>query len=113
MERLACGVSWSATMLFVFYGWLLFRAGSWEGVMTLTGALIDPALPEWAGSYLGRLVIFALPLIAMEIWQVRAGDLLAPLRLGRLSRAALQGMLLIGIVLFWEQEKVPFIYFQF
>src|SRR5204862_501718 len=39
--------SWGLTMAFVFYGWLLFRARSWEQIAAMTRALIDPSHPPW------------------------------------------------------------------
>ena len=104
---------WLATMAFVFYGWLLFRAGSWERVAALSSGLLQGGWPGWLGSYVINLALFLLPLAAMEYWQHRSGDLLAPLRLPRWPRAALQGALILGILIFWEQEKSAFIYFQF
>jgi hypothetical protein len=60
-----------------------------------------------------NLVLFATPLVFIEAWQARRGNLLAPLALPAWGKAALQGALLIGILVFWQKEKVPFIYFQF
>jgi alginate O-acetyltransferase complex protein AlgI len=109
LKRLA---SWLGTMVFVFYGWLLFRSGSWHQLVSLTSGLSEFHLPPWAAGYCLSLALFTVPLAAMQWWQCRAG-LLAPLTLPVWWRAALQGMLLIGIILFWQKENVPFIYFQF
>jgi D-alanyl-lipoteichoic acid acyltransferase DltB (MBOAT superfamily) len=109
-SHLASGI---VTMAFVSYGWLLFRAGSWENVVTLTRSLGHLTIPAWAGNYVLTLVLVALPLIGLELWQYRANDLLVVLRRPRWLQALLQGALLIGIVVFWEKAKVPFIYFQF
>ena len=100
-------------MLFVLYGWLLFRAGSWHQVVDMTSALADWSPPRWLGSYALNLAAFAAPLVLVEVWQVRMKNLLAPLTLPGWARASVQGLLLIGILLFWQKEKVPFIYFQF
>jgi D-alanyl-lipoteichoic acid acyltransferase DltB (MBOAT superfamily) len=106
-------LAWLATMLFVLYGWLLFRAGSFAHIVSLTRALGTFSLPVWTQSYCLNLAVFTLPLAAMQIWQAKTNNLLAPLTLPRWAQALLQGVLLIAIVLFWEKEKVPFIYFQF
>jgi len=106
-------LAWLGTMLFVLYGWLLFRAGSWQQVLDLTRALADWTSPPWMGSFVLNLVMFAAPLVLIEAWQVRRKNLLAPLTLPGWGKAALQGALLIGILLFWQKEKMPFIYFQF
>jgi alginate O-acetyltransferase complex protein AlgI len=105
--------AWLGTMLFVFYGWLLFRAGSWQQIVVLTSALGDFSLPTWTKSYCLNLALFTLPVIAMQAWQYRANNLLAPLRCSRWIRTGLESGFLLAIVLFWGKEKAPFIYFQF
>jgi len=100
-------------MLIVFYGWLLFRARSWSQVVAMTKALADPSAPPWLGSFALVLAAFAAPLVAMEFWQYRAKNRLAPLSLPSWARALLQGALLFGILIFWTRENAPFIYFQF
>jgi D-alanyl-lipoteichoic acid acyltransferase DltB (MBOAT superfamily) len=104
---------WLGTMLFVFYGWLLFRAGSWQQIRAMTSALADAAAPMWLHSFALNLLVFAAPLVLMEIWQHRSGNVLAPLALPRWARAVLQAALLGSILLFWDKAHVPFIYFQF
>jgi len=104
---------WLATMLIVFYGWLLFRARSWHQVAALTTALANPSAPPWLGAFAFTLAVFAVPLVAMEVWQFRAKNRLAPLSLAGWARALLQGALLVGIMIFWTREKATFIYFQF
>jgi len=112
-SRIRRGTGWVVTMLFVSYGWLLFRAGSWEQIVTLTRALTEWRLPLWFGSYCFNFALFTLPLIAVQLWQGRANDLLAPLRAPRWAGTLMQGTMLVSILVFWEKEKVPFIYFQF
>lgn len=101
------------TLAFVLYGWLLFRATSLDQVQSFTMGLGKWTLPMWAGSFALNLVVFSLPLLLMQIWQYRAGDTLVPLRLPFWPKALLQGALLIFVVVFWEREASPFIYFQF
>jgi hypothetical protein len=106
-------LSCCATMLFVLYGWLLFRARSLDQIVAMTRSLGDFSAPIWIGNFALSLVIFSVPLIIMEIWCVRVRNTLAPLTLPFWARAALQAALLLAIVLFWERSEVPFIYFQF
>lgn len=106
-------IAWGFTMGFVFYGWLLFRAGSLSHVTDLNRALTNLSFPFWAGSYCLNLVVFVFPVVAVQIWQMRAGCLLAPLRLSRWKRALLFAVLIIGTVFSWDKTNVPFIYFQF
>jgi alginate O-acetyltransferase complex protein AlgI len=104
--------AWLATLLFVFYGWLLFRARSLDQIVAMTRALGNFSAPAWLGSYAINLVAFAAPLALMQLWQQRRG-VLAPLTLPGWARGALEGLLLLGIVVFWDKASVPFIYFQF
>ncbi len=104
---------WLATMLFVFYGWLLFRAKSFDHILALTSALLTPAAPPWLGSYAINLLVFSAPLLAIELWQRQTQDQLAPLRLRLPLRLLLQGLLLFAVALFWTRDRASFIYFQF
>lgn len=102
-----------ATLLFVLYGWLLFRAGSFAEVCRLTQALADWTAPPWLASYAISLLLWITPLICLEAWQKKTNNLLAPLSAPVGIRAVLQGLLVLAIVLFWEKNPAPFIYFQF
>lgn len=104
---------WLLTGLFVLYGWLLFRAESFAHIVSLNRAFLEWKLPTWFGSYLLNLLIFMLPLILLQAWQWRSKDLLAPLRLRDWQLGALEAVFLVGIIMYWAKEKVPFIYFQF
>jgi D-alanyl-lipoteichoic acid acyltransferase DltB (MBOAT superfamily) len=106
-------LSWSVTMLFVLFGWLLFRAESWNQIQAMTLALTDWAAPPWLGAFSLNLLGFATPLVALELMQARSGDLLLPLRWPSWTRTAFYGLLLWAIVIFWRQQGTPFIYFQF
>jgi len=109
----ASQLSWALTMLFVLYGWLLFRARSVDQIVVMTRALGDFSAPFWIGSLGLNLCAFAAPVVLMEIYQAKHGGYQAPLKLPGFARAVLEGLLLLGIILFWEKDKVPFIYFQF
>jgi len=107
------GLAWGLTMLFVFYGWMLFRANSWAQICSLTRGLGDWQWPSWVPYYLLNLGILALPLIGIGAWQKRSGNLLVPLQAAPWGRHLLQCFLLLGIILFWGKTSAPFIYFQF
>jgi len=109
--RRAC--AWLATMLFILYSWLLFRAGSLDQVVNMTRALGDFTTPPWMGNFVIHLFVFAGPLVAMELWQTRKKNLLVPLSLPGWAKALLQGALLIAILIYWQHDRTPFIYFQF
>jgi D-alanyl-lipoteichoic acid acyltransferase DltB (MBOAT superfamily) len=106
-------LSWLLTMLFVFYGWLLFRAESLAQIGDMTRALVHFSAPDWIGSFLLNLVVYAAPLVLMELWQARARNLLVPLSLPTWAKCSLQGALLTAIVIFWQKKGATFIYFQF
>jgi len=106
-------LAWGGTLLFVLYGWLIFRAESIEQAASMTLTLTHFSAPPWIFSYAIRILAFTLPLIVIQIIQEKTGDLLAPLRLPSWGRAILQGALLIAIILYWEKDASPFIYFQF
>jgi alginate O-acetyltransferase complex protein AlgI len=56
------------------YGWLLFRAGSFAQIATMTGALTHPlAGLDWALA--ARLALFASPLVIAQLIQYRTGKL--------------------------------------
>jgi alginate O-acetyltransferase complex protein AlgI len=104
---------WFTTMVFVFYGWLLFRAQSFEQIVNMTRALADWSSPTWIGSYVINLIAFILPLLLVELWQFRSRNRLVALSLPAWARALLQAVLLLAIILYWERTALPFIYFQF
>jgi len=106
-------LAWLGTMTFVLYGWLLFRAGSWQQIVDMTSALANWSTPPFLGSFALNLAVYAAPLVLVELWQARTANRLAPLTLPAGGRVVLQGALLFGTLLFWQREKVPFIYFQF
>ena len=111
-ERLAV-MGWFMTQVFVFYGWLLFRAGSLDQVREMTGALVNMSAPIWWRPYAMNLAVLAAPLVAMQCWQWRSRNLNVAVQLPRWARAGLQAALILTIAAFWKPEASPFIYFQF
>jgi len=112
-DRARTAAGWLITMLFVFYGWLLFRAQSFEQIVNMTRALADWSAPDWIGSFLINLTVFILPLVIVEAWQFRSRNLLVALSLPGWAKALLQAILLLAVILYWERTALPFIYFQF
>ena len=106
-------LGWLLTFLFTLYGWLLFRANSAEQVLALTTSLAHWAPPVWAGVMFRELLVLAAPLLAMQFWQWRSGDLEVAMRLPRWARGVLQAGLIYATILFWQREAASFIYFQF
>jgi hypothetical protein len=79
----------------------------------MTRALADFSAPAWIGSFALNLVVFSIPLVLMELWQLKSRNQLAALSLPAWAKAALQGALLTAIILFWQKKGAAFIYFQF
>jgi alginate O-acetyltransferase complex protein AlgI len=113
LPRLPRWFAWSVTMLFVLYGWMLFRASSLDSILVFNRALADFSLPNWLWPFVRNLVVLIIPLVLIELKQRRADDPSAPVVLARWPRAALQAALLLTVIVFWEAEPPPFIYFQF
>ncbi len=82
-------------------------------IVQLTEALGNWAVPIWTKYYVANLMVLGAPLLCVQIWQHRSGDLLAPLTLPLWARSLFQGGLLYAVALFWNREASPFIYFQF
>jgi hypothetical protein len=100
-------------MFVVLYGWMLFRAESFQHVATLHLAFSHWTLPIYFSNYLLSLFFFSLPILVMEVLQRRGNGPLTPLSWHPTLLGLLQGILIVCILIFWEREKVPFIYFQF
>lgn len=111
--KLKKACSWAGTMAFVLYGWLLFRAQSLDQIAAMTKALFLFENPTWLGHYALCLLLFTWPVILMQIWQYKKGDLLAPLSLPFWAKSLLQGALLYLLFVYWETDAKPFVYFQF
>lgn len=102
-------LAWWVTTLFVGYGWLLFRAVSMDQVLSMTLSLSNWNNPRWLPGYGWQVVAYLAPLgISQWVWH-RFDRNAVPL----LVRAAVQTLLLTGILLGWSRPPAPFIYFQF
>jgi len=106
-------LAWLLTMAFVFYGWLLFRARSWEAIVAMTGALTDGQWPRWTAAYVTNLVAFGLPLAGLDLLQIAAERRSLAQPVGGWFQAFLLSAMGAGIVLYWQAEPAPFLYFQF
>lgn len=93
-------------------GWILFRA---PDVATITHFLTNsgPGFSRQSLRWIFNLSVYAAPLMAIQVWQARTGNLLAPLALRWPSRAVLYGGLISGLLVLAPQGSIEFIYFQF
>lgn len=106
-------LSWMVTMVLVFYGWMLFRAQSWEQIQGYTTHIWSTQTPAWMGSYVVCCLLYCFPIVAMQAWQKWSDSLTPSLQLRPLGRMLVHGVILYAIVLFWNTRGTPFIYFQF
>jgi alginate O-acetyltransferase complex protein AlgI len=93
-------------------GWVLFRSRSVGQIVYMlryAGLAASPATGDLAYS----LLFFAAPLVLVEAYEARRGDLLAPSRLPLPFRVALYAALSVGVGIFGVRQSVEFIYFQF
>jgi alginate O-acetyltransferase complex protein AlgI len=114
VSRLASVGAWFVTLHLVCYGWLLFRARSFERIQAMTWAL----LADWRVSAevepeIRTLVGLAVPLLLLHAYEWWKDDLLAVPKLPLVPRYAVYGALFYLILLFGSFGGAQFIYFQF
>jgi len=93
-------------------GWVLFRSRSAGQVLYML-TNVGIATSSSSTDLLSSLLFFALPLLLVQIFQARQGDLLAPTHLRPALRLPLYAALLVGIVVLGVRDSIEFIYFQF
>jgi alginate O-acetyltransferase complex protein AlgI len=98
--------------IFTSYGWLLFRAQSFDQIVAMTSSLGLARSPDTAALAWGVLLPVT-PLLVLEAAQQWTGDLLAPLRLPVGLRGAFVGALVLATLAFGARTPIEFIYFQF
>jgi len=111
--RIATPVAWLMTMAFVLPTFFVFRAPTLE----VAGRLLTH-LDRWGwqpfdtAAWLAILAV-GVPAFAVEAYQARRRDLLAPARLGFVPFSLLAAALLVAIYARWWGTEQRFIYFQF
>jgi alginate O-acetyltransferase complex protein AlgI len=97
------------------YGWLIFRATSFDQVARFTRLLFTDFRPTATtiDSLLVPLLWIVTPLLLVHIYQARRGTEDAPLRLPTLVRYALYGAVFYFVLLWGNFAGAQFIYFQF
>ncbi len=111
-RRLVGAAQTAAVFLLVSAGWMIFRSTSPEQLLHFAThvGLLPSAL---SARFAWDLTFFCLPLVGIEWWQQRRGDLLAPAHAPLPVQMALHAGLLFGIAVFGAREPVEFVYFQF
>jgi alginate O-acetyltransferase complex protein AlgI len=113
-SRLGAIGAWLVALHLVCYGWLLFRARSFEQIRAMTWALVsDWRISPEVGPEIRTLVGFALPLVLLHAYEWWKDDLLAVTKLPLVPRYAVYGAIFYLILLFGSFGGSQFIYFQF
>lgn len=109
--RLVCWLCFSQLML---YGWLLFRADSWQHIQQLTIGL-GCGWNAWQSSLplAARIAWFTGLLCVVDLECFRKSNLLAALNWPPPVRAALYCTIFYLVTIFGSFDVVEFIYFQF
>jgi len=109
---------WFLLRLFVMfqltcYGWLLFRAGSFRQIASMSAALAHP-LTDIPYDTLSSVALISLPVIIVQIIQYRSGRLefMRQPWLPTTAKAALYSLLLYCTI-FHGAAPQAFVYFQF
>ena len=102
---------WMFTMLFVFYGWLLFRAASLEQAASMTLSLADWRITGWI--WYGWMTTAVLGLFLCAVENPLTARICGRAAEGRVLGALLQGGMVLLIAALWSPGARPFIYFQF
>lgn len=104
---------------FVCLGWLIFRA-VWVGqIAAMLGALATDwplslvTADGWMKSGAGILLMYASPLLIMQLAQHAKNDLNIVFRAPAPARGLVYALMFYGIVLCQSHHAQPFIYFQF
>ncbi len=93
-------------------GWLIFRADSLSTCWMMVTNM-DWSWTNHTSRLAAKVLFYAGPLAAMDLWMQASGDLLAPLKLPLLLRCVFYGVLLLMIVFMGFIGTTEFIYFQF
>ena len=115
------GLDWRRVALVVVmfhvtcYGWLIFRAESFDQLVAFTRLLATDLGPSamTMDSLVWPLARIAAPLLVVHAFQARRGSEAAPVDLPRPVRYALYGAVFYLTLLFGDFEGAQFIYFQF
>jgi D-alanyl-lipoteichoic acid acyltransferase DltB (MBOAT superfamily) len=106
-------LGWVATQSVVAIGWLLFRAPDMTTAWAMLRALPRWESVAWAGTGLGYLLWFVVPMLVLDGIQRHRESADWGSHLSPWPRALLLGALIYAIALAWSREPASFLYFQF
>jgi len=105
-------LTWAATMGFVWFAWVFFRARDFDTASAVLSACVNGASGGWyrtllhAGFYIAVLALVDAP-------QILGRDHCAVLRWPAPLRGLMYAVWVTLIVATWSSDAAPFIYFQF
>ncbi|MCW8934270.1 MAG: MBOAT family protein [Gammaproteobacteria bacterium] len=98
----------------ICFSWLLFRADSIDQVWAMMGVLVTNfEITNFVYYASGMLIFFAAPLVALEYWIEKSGDLLKVVNSHWLVRASIYSYFAVMLWVFPPLTNQVFIYFQF
>jgi len=103
---------WFIMSCLTLLGWFIFRSDSIHQFISM----ITSISLQWSPSCMRmtvRLIFFCTPLLGIQLWQSKTGNLLAPISKSVLVTSLLYASMLFYIVVFSVRESHQFIYFQF
>ena len=106
-------IGWFLTMIFVFYGWLLFRAVSLEQIVNYTINIFNNEYPIWFSAYVYNLLIFTLPFILIQFHKKYLGEPKYNNKQNTFLNLSICAFKIYFILMFWSSDGTQFIYFQF
>ncbi|MGH1471226.1 MAG: MBOAT family O-acyltransferase [Cellvibrionaceae bacterium] len=110
-------ISLSVFLMYVFacYGWLIFRADSFEQIHVMTQGLFfgwNLGAQNLLGMY-SELLMYIWPVLLVQVWQMSTGKLDFFYRLPILVRDLIIAVIIYLIFVYGSSESQGFIYFQF
>jgi len=102
---------WFLMSIIILYGWMLFRAESFDQILYFTGHLL---VPDFSGGMV-LLIICAIsaPLLVTQYIQAKTKDLLYFTKLRIPIQIIVSIFLVVWMVVYGEHSTNEFIYFQF
>ena len=109
-------IGWTIQVVIMFalvtFGWMIFRAESMTQLGSWVGTLVqfNTDLPD---AFTLKRSIFILPVVAMQLFQLKTNNLSGVLTLSWIRQTAIYASIILGIVIFGVMDGDAFIYFQF
>ena len=97
---------------FICLGWLFFRASTIGQAFHMIANISFTPSTQSVG-FANDLIFFTLPLILVQIWQARKGDLLVLAKFRFPVQLFVDTLILVWIVVFGARQVTEFIYSQF